>query len=170
MQVPCGVGTCASVLLKLVLGSLGSRARRLDFGEDRLICESIRRFLAPPNRRKGRLVSVEVSTWASCLPWVDGKRECLVYSKAESLDNPLQCFCPGRLLLYQRLMGMCHWMESHFHDWNDYNGVAHIATALKSPERDRLNCQRCLENLLSAISLPLYFVTRFRCVSVLSVA
>ena len=23
-----------------------------------------------------------------------------------------------------RLMGMCHWMGSHFHDWNDCNGVA----------------------------------------------
>ena len=22
-----------------------------------------------------------------------------------------------------RLMGMCRWMGSHFHDWNDYNGV-----------------------------------------------
>ena len=21
-------------------------------------------------------------------------------------------------------MGMCRWMESHFHDWIDYNGVA----------------------------------------------
>ena len=24
----------------------------------------------------------------------------------------------------KRLMGMCHWMGSHFHDWIDYNGVA----------------------------------------------
>ena len=23
-----------------------------------------------------------------------------------------------------RLMRMCRWMESHFHDWIDYNGVA----------------------------------------------
>ena len=23
-----------------------------------------------------------------------------------------------------RLMGMCRWMGSHFHDWIDYNGVA----------------------------------------------
>ena len=22
-----------------------------------------------------------------------------------------------------RLMGMCRWMGSHFHDWIDYNGV-----------------------------------------------
>ena len=26
--------------------------------------------------------------------------------------------------IYNRLMGMCRWMGSHFHDWIDYNGVA----------------------------------------------
>ena len=30
----------------------------------------------------------------------------------------------GGLLPYKRLMGMCRWMGSHFHDWNDCNGVA----------------------------------------------
>jgi len=30
----------------------------------------------------------------------------------------------GRVLPYKRLMGMCRWMGSHFHDWSDYNGVA----------------------------------------------
>ena len=30
----------------------------------------------------------------------------------------------GGVLPYKRLMGMCHWMGSHFHDWIDYNGVA----------------------------------------------
>ena len=30
----------------------------------------------------------------------------------------------GRALPYKRLMGMCRWMGSHFHDWIDYNGVA----------------------------------------------
>ena len=30
---------------------------------------------------------------------------------------------PGALP-YKRLMGMCRWMGSHFHDWIDYNGVA----------------------------------------------
>ena len=28
------------------------------------------------------------------------------------------------VLPYQRLMGMCRWMGSHFHDWIDYHGVA----------------------------------------------
>ena len=27
------------------------------------------------------------------------------------------------VLPYKRLMGMCHWMALHFHDWIDYNGV-----------------------------------------------
>ena len=30
----------------------------------------------------------------------------------------------GGALPYKRLMGMCRWMGSHFHDWIDYNGVA----------------------------------------------
>ena len=30
----------------------------------------------------------------------------------------------GVVLPYKRLMGMCRWMGSHFHDWSDYNGVA----------------------------------------------
>ena len=30
----------------------------------------------------------------------------------------------GDLLPYKRLMGMCRWMGSHFHDWIDHNGVA----------------------------------------------
>ena len=31
---------------------------------------------------------------------------------------------PGRVLPYKKLMGMCRWMGSHFHDLIDYNGVA----------------------------------------------
>ena len=30
----------------------------------------------------------------------------------------------GGVLPCNRLMGMCRWMGSHFHDWIDYNGVA----------------------------------------------
>ena len=30
------------------------------------------------------------------------------------------------VLTYKRLMGMCRWMGSHFHDWIDYNGVANF--------------------------------------------
>ena len=30
----------------------------------------------------------------------------------------------GGVLPYKRLMGMCRWMGSHFHDWTDYNEVA----------------------------------------------
>ena len=31
---------------------------------------------------------------------------------------------PGGVLPCNRLMGMCRWMGSQFHDWIDYNGVA----------------------------------------------
>ena len=30
----------------------------------------------------------------------------------------------GGVLPYKRLIGMCRWMGSHFHDWIVYNGVA----------------------------------------------
>ena len=30
----------------------------------------------------------------------------------------------GGVLPYKRLMGICRWMGSHFHDWIDYNRVA----------------------------------------------
>ena len=30
----------------------------------------------------------------------------------------------GGVLPYKRLMWMCRWIGSHFHDWMDYNGVA----------------------------------------------
>ena len=39
-----------------------------------------------------------------------------------SLGNPPSG--GGGVLPYERLMGMCRWMGSHFHDWIDNNGVA----------------------------------------------
>ena len=30
----------------------------------------------------------------------------------------------GEVLPYKRLMGMCRWVGSHFHDWIDYHGFA----------------------------------------------
>ena len=35
------------------------------------------------------------------------------------------------VLPYKRLMGMCRWMESHFHDWSDYNGVTFLVKLLE---------------------------------------
>ena len=37
----------------------------------------------------------------------------------------------GKVLPYKRLMGMCRWMGSHFHDWTAYNGVAFLVELLK---------------------------------------
>ena len=43
--------------------------------------------------------------------------------------------CPGGggggVLPYKRLLGMCRWMGSHFHDWTDYNGVAFLVELLE---------------------------------------
>ena len=43
-----------------------------------------------------------------------------------AIDMPTRVYNnPGGVVLpYERLMGMCRWMGSHFHDWSDYNGVA----------------------------------------------
>ena len=38
---------------------------------------------------------------------------------------------PGGVLPYKRLMGMCRWMGSHFHDWIDYNGVTFLVELLE---------------------------------------
>ena len=32
---------------------------------------------------------------------------------------------------HERLMGMCRWMGSHFHDWFDYNGVTFLVELLE---------------------------------------
>ena len=37
----------------------------------------------------------------------------------------------GGVLPYKRLMGMCCWMGSHFHNWIDYNEVAFSIELLK---------------------------------------
>ena len=37
----------------------------------------------------------------------------------------------GGVLPYKRLMGMCRWMGSHFHDWVDYNGVTFLVELLE---------------------------------------
>ena len=37
----------------------------------------------------------------------------------------------GGALPSNRLMGMCRWMGSHFHDWIDYNGIAFSIELLK---------------------------------------
>ena len=37
----------------------------------------------------------------------------------------------GGVLPYKRLMRMCRWMGSHFHDWTDYNEVAYSIELLE---------------------------------------
>ena len=37
----------------------------------------------------------------------------------------------GGVLPYKRLIGMCRWMGSHFHNWSDYNGVAFLIDLLE---------------------------------------
>ena len=54
----------------------------------------------------------------------------LIYKLIINVPTPAIVLSPGRgggggrVIPYKRLMGMCRWMGSHFHDWVDYNGVA----------------------------------------------
>ena len=35
----------------------------------------------------------------------------------------------------KRLLGMCRWMGSHFHNWTDYNGVTFLVELLEEWSR-----------------------------------
>ena len=35
------------------------------------------------------------------------------------------------ILPSKRLLGMCRWMGSHFHNWTDYNGVTFLVELLE---------------------------------------
>ena len=37
----------------------------------------------------------------------------------------------GGVLPSKRLLGMCRWMGSHFHNWTDYNGVTFLVESLE---------------------------------------
>ena len=54
--------------------------------------------------------------------------ECLGWSGRKISSGLVRGGSPGggAALPYKRLMGMCRWMGSHFHNWIDYNGVAHF--------------------------------------------
>ena len=42
-----------------------------------------------------------------------------------------KCLINPGMLPYKSLMGMCHRMGSHFHDWIDYNGVTFLVELLE---------------------------------------
>ena len=45
------------------------------------------------------------------------------YEKKKNYYKFLKRNKPPGVLPYKRLLRMCRWMGSHFHDWVDYNGV-----------------------------------------------
>ena len=38
---------------------------------------------------------------------------------------------PRGVLPSKRLLGMCHWMGSHFHNWTEYNGITFLVELLE---------------------------------------
>ena len=50
------------------------------------------------------------------------------YVTSESIVpiEPCSALGGGGILPSKRLLGMCRWMGSHFHNWTDYNGVTFL--------------------------------------------
>ena len=49
-----------------------------------------------------------------------------------NIQLTLQYSPPGGVVLpSKRLLGMCRWMRSHFHNWTDYNGVTFLVELLE---------------------------------------
>ena len=48
----------------------------------------------------------------------------IIYHSSNLMFLDLYLTPGGRVLPYKRVMRMCRWMGSHFHDWIDYNGIA----------------------------------------------
>ena len=69
----------------------------------------------------------------------------LSYPFPENVDTILVILLklhPRRVLPYERLMGMCRWMGSYFHDWIDYDRPIRLTkccTQFKSPG-DKILC------------------------------
>ena len=47
------------------------------------------------------------------------------------LKNEFRALLSRGVLLSKRLLGMCCWMGSHFHNWTDYNGVSFLVELLE---------------------------------------
>ena len=48
-------------------------------------------------------------------------------------DDRVDVLVPGRggVLPSKRLLGMCRWMGSHFHNWTDYNRITFLVELLE---------------------------------------
>ena len=55
----------------------------------------------------------------------------IIFPALQSNSPPEGVPSGGGLLSYKRLIAMCRWMGSHFHDWTDYNGVALLLESLE---------------------------------------
>ena len=72
---------------------------------------------------KQKQCTVEKREKTCLLTWLYSQARSVGKHSAEN-DPPVTSVTGGGLLASNRLMGMCRWMGSHFHDWIDYNGVA----------------------------------------------
>ena len=56
--------------------------------------------------------------------------KCLESKKKELETDLVPGGGGGEVLPSKRLLGMCRWMESHFHNWTDYLLYGHVLVEL----------------------------------------
>ena len=87
---------------------------------------------SPSWPRKGRFIVDYTNAWKKSsfpYPLLSSSSKLVEHGQSDFLLCSLVwCGTPrgGGVLPYKRLMGMCGWIGSHFHDWIDYNGVTFV--------------------------------------------
>jgi len=84
-----------------------------------ILCSSTLIFFSLCTTKRKQLLTVGILI--PCYIWVSQCLQTLKHLVNYRLQTEKS---RGGVLPYKRLMGMCRWMGSHFHDWSDYNGVA----------------------------------------------
>ena len=111
-----------------VLNSIGASKRMiLEAYESNALDEFLHKYINSVLARVG-----DRGTPHYCIAWLQNK---LVIGPTRLLLSDEVVLTgaqiPGGVLPYKRLMGMCRWMGSHFHDWIDYNGVTFLVELLE---------------------------------------
>ena len=95
------------------------------------LCQDMLVFTVMPSKVKikavqikSKILEMKGGKCAKTLPKNSAQIDGALYGDT-MLVSILSGWAPGGVVLpYKRLMGMCRWMGSHFHDWIDYSGGA----------------------------------------------
>ena len=105
-----------------------TRNASIKVGENSLVCLYNDKRREEKNDLRVRHVLLKVLSSTTCVQPSTKKKKIPSAALSESMRlssrTTVRWSPGGGALPRNRLMGMCHWMGSHFHDWIDYNGVA----------------------------------------------